>query len=262
MNAARNSSAACRTSFVVVLMAARAAAGDDSESTTELQATPYRPTVSNPAALPVPHHLEWEAGGISLQGHGDDRRASVPYLLKYAFNEDVGVLVSGEGYVSSRTAGETADGFGDTTVSLKLHHAVTQLTALGLEAGVKLPTASTAIGSGHTDYTLNGILSTQAIGCDIDINAGYTTLGATDPGTHRHVLLWATAASRDVTERWGLDGEFSGTHQGGVPNQAQFLGAVTYSAAPTVVLDAGALAGLDSGAPRYGVFAGLTVLVP
>src|SRR5262245_41530826 len=105
MSAASNLSAACRTLFVVASMAARTAAGDDSEAAPDLQATPYRPTVSNPAALPVPHHLEWEAGGLSLHGPGDNSRASVPYLLKYAFNEDVGVLVSGEGYVSSRTAG-------------------------------------------------------------------------------------------------------------------------------------------------------------
>jgi len=74
-------------------------------------------------------------------------------------------------------------------------------------------------------------------------------------------LGWAVAASRSITDQWTVEGEFSGVEQRGAANQAQFLGAVSYAAEPTVVLDVGALVGLDDAAPRYGVFAGLVVLV-
>lgn len=247
------------TSGVLLTSATRAA--DTEPSDAELRATPYRPTVSNPAALPVPRHFEWEAGGLASYGHDSDRHVSVPFLLKYAFNPDIGVLVGGESFVSDRAAGDTQNGWGDTTVELKYHHAVSDSTALGVEAGAKLPTASADLGSGHTDFTANGIVSTQASGFDVDINASYPRLGITDARTNRGVLGWAIAASHDLAKQWGVAAEFSGAEQSGAPNHSQFLAAVSFTPEPTVVLDAGALAGLDRAAPRYGVFAGLTVLI-
>ena len=48
--------------------------------------TPYRPSVSSPAQLPVPGQLELELGGLHTRLE-DDRRASLPYTVKLAFNE-------------------------------------------------------------------------------------------------------------------------------------------------------------------------------
>src|SRR5215831_10481976 len=138
--------------FLAMMLMTAAANAEDSGD--ELKATPYRPTVSNPADLSVPHHFEWEAGGYSEHDSGDARHFSVPYLLKYAFTENIGVLVGGESFVSDRSNGDTNDGWGDTSVELKLHHALSQATGIGLEAGVTLPTASHDLGSGHTNYTL------------------------------------------------------------------------------------------------------------
>ena len=227
----------------------------------DLQATPYRPTVSNPADLPVPHHFEWEAGGLAQRGQQGERHNSVPFLLKYAFDADFGVLVGGESLVSDRSGGDTANGWGDTSVTAKFHHAVSSSTAVGLEAGAKLPTASNDLGSGHTDFTLNGIVSTEAAGCDIDINVNYTRLGVADPGTSRELVGWAIAASHAIAEKWGLAGELSGTGQHGTGGQAEFLGALSFTAAPTLVFDGGALFGINRDSPRYGLFAGVTMLV-
>src|ERR1041385_9136989 len=91
---------ACRSFAAALMLIAAVARADDSPD--ELKATPYRPTVSNPADLPVPHHFEWEAGGYSEHDSGDARHSSVPYLLKYAFTEYVGVLVGGESVVADR----------------------------------------------------------------------------------------------------------------------------------------------------------------
>lgn len=241
-----------------LLVAAAANAGDSAD---ELQATPYRPTVSNPADLPVPHHFEWEAGGYSEHDSGDARHSSVPYLLKYAFNEDVGVLVGGESLVVDKGGGDTTQGWGDTTVEMKLHHKVTEKTGIGLEAGATLPTASRGLGSGRTNYTLNGIVSTEAMGCDVDINVTYTRLGASDPDTGHDQLGWAVAAAHDLSPKWGVEGEFSGSAQRGTHGVAQFLGALAFTATPTLVFDGGALFGMNREAPRYGVFAGMTMLV-
>jgi hypothetical protein len=243
----------------MLVAASTASAADDSQ---DLEATPYRPTVSNPADLPVPHHLEWEAGGLTTRGHERDSETSIPYLIKYAFDANLGVLVGGDSFLSDHVPGDTTSGWGDTSVTLKARHALTESTALGLEAGVKVPTATNDLGSDHADFTLNGIVSTQiGAAADVDINVSYTRLGLADPGTKRDVLGWAVAASHDITKQWGVAGEFSGSEQSGAPNETQFLAAVSYEAEPTLVLDAGGLVGLDHAAPRYGVFAGLTMLI-
>jgi hypothetical protein len=224
-------------------------------------ATPYRPTVSNPADLPVPHHFEWEAGGYGERDPGDAHHVSIPYLLKYAFSQDVGVLVGGESFIADRGGGDTTRGWGDTSVTMKLHHAVSQSTGIGLEAGVTLPTASHDLGSGHADYTLNGIVSTEAVGCDVDVNVSYTRLGIADSGAGRDQVGWAVAASHDLAGNWGLAGELSGTGQRSAHGVAQFLSALSFAAAPTLVFDGGALFGLNRESPRYGLFAGVTMLV-
>jgi hypothetical protein len=244
------------TALLLLAGAANAAASDD-----ELKATPYRPTVSNPADLPVPQHFEWEAGGYSERDPGDARHVSVPYLLKYAFTENVGVLVGGESFIADHSSGDTTRGWGDTSVTMKFHHAISDSTGIGLEAGATLPTASHDLGSGHADYTMNGIVSTEAAGCDVDINVSYTRLGTADPGTSRDEVGWAVAASHDLAGKWGLAGELSGTGQRGTHGAAQFLSALSFTAMPTLVFDGGALFGLNRSSPRYGLFAGVTMLV-
>ena len=66
----------------------------------ELSATPYRPTVSNPADLSTPGYFELEAGGQYQRGNTVSHRTGLPWLLKYAFTDRVGVLVGGEAWAS------------------------------------------------------------------------------------------------------------------------------------------------------------------
>ena len=246
-------------SVVATLLQVNAVSAADSDD--DLKATPYRPTVSNPADLPVPQHFEWEAGGYAGRDPGDARHSSVPYLLKYAFTDDIGILVGGESLVVDRKDGDTTSGWGDTSLTMKFHHAVNESTGIGLEAGVALPTASNGLGSNHTDYTLNGIVSTETMGCDVDINVSYTRLGSADAGTSRDEIGWALAASHDLAGKWGLAGEFSGTTQRGTQSESQFLSALSFAATPTLVFDGGALFGLNRESTRYGIFAGVTMLV-
>src|SRR5258706_13636148 len=94
---------------------AQAASDDDDPSV-----TPYRPTVSNPADLPVPGWLEAEFGG--LRTFGEDRSSSDngPWLLKYAFDENHGLLLGGNAYVSAQGPNTPRQsGVGDTSLEWK-----------------------------------------------------------------------------------------------------------------------------------------------
>src|SRR5215212_7684016 len=61
--------------------------------------TPYRPSVSTPAALSAPGWVEIEVGGFHAHGPGRSRHDSLPYTLKLAFSEDWGVRIGGEGWI-------------------------------------------------------------------------------------------------------------------------------------------------------------------
>ena len=105
--------------------------------------TPYRPSVSTPAALSAPGWLEVETGLQSTGAADPARRETLPYTLKLAFTPDWGVRIGGDALVRQRSAdGSSLRGGGDTTIVLKRRLAVNDASAFGLELGVKLPTAS------------------------------------------------------------------------------------------------------------------------
>lgn len=203
----------------------------------EPTATPYRPTISNPAELSAPGWLELEAGW--LDNHSGGNRKSVPYLAKLAFNEDWGVMVGGEAWIRD-LSGPDCTGSGDTSLTLK-HRIPTgdDSQNFGFEAGVKLPTARNGLGSGKSDYTVNGIYSLDfAESWRLDANLGVTRLGGRESGIGRVSSLWALALSTAVND-WTLAGEVSGTHQAGVSDSTQWLAAASYAITPRLVLDGG-----------------------
>ena len=55
--------------------------------------TPYRPSVSTPAALSAPGWMEVEAGVQINRGNAPARRDSLPYTLKLAFTPDWGIQI-------------------------------------------------------------------------------------------------------------------------------------------------------------------------
>ncbi len=160
------------------------------------EVTPYRPTVSNPAALSAPGLLEMEAGIAWQRGDAGARLFSMPYLFKYAFTENAGVLLGGDGYLNQKDAdGNRLTGVGDTAAEIKLRHEITDGTAIGVETGVRFPTAKTGLGAEKSDYIVNGILSTGIGEFNVDLNLGYTRLGSVDAKQGRGEIDWATAVS-------------------------------------------------------------------
>ena len=224
------------------------------------EVTPYRPTVSNPAALSAPGLLELEAGVARSHDDRDTRQLSVPYLLKYAFTENFGVLLGGDAYLQQKDAfGNRITGFGDTEAQIKLRHELTENMALGLETGVRLATARTGLGSEKSDYIVNGIFSAAGGGFNVDINLGYTRLGSVDAGQSHDEIDWATAVSGKLGGPWGWATELSGTGQHNASSTTQALAALTYQPSRTLIFDLGVSRELKQ-PNETAVFGGLVIL--
>lgn len=226
--------------------------------------TPYRPTVSNPAALSKPGWLEIETGLNASKSSDNSSRGNLPYLLKLAFSDSLGVLLGGDAYIDQTdSTGSKLGGTGDTLLMLKQKWAVSEdgNTAFGVEYGFKSPTAKEGLGTGKTDYLVNGIYSTELSGNTIDLNVSVTELGTAQPGEARQQWGWAAGWSRPLNDIWGVAAELSGTQRQGTEASSQFLGAVSYNMSRRVVWDAGFTAGLSPAAPTWSVFAGVSVLV-
>jgi hypothetical protein len=220
---------------------------------------PYRPSVSTPAQLSAPGYLELEAGGLRATASGASRD-TLPYTLKLAFTPDWGIRIGGDAWVRQSDFGSRQNGVGDTTVVLKRRFAVSDATAWGLELGEKFPTAGSTRGSGKADTIVNGIFSSDfAPSWHTDINVNETRVGVSAGQPRAWQAGWAAAVSRTLTDTWGAVGEFSGTHQAGAPGAAQFLAAASWNASPAAVFDFGAARGLNDAAPRWQVFAGVTM---
>jgi hypothetical protein len=248
------------TTLAAVILAAAgpacaAAAADDEPST-----TPYRPSVSTPAALSAPGWLEIEVGVEHDHGDGGTRRDSVPVTLKLAFTPDWGVRIGSMAWGQLSTGGKSLSGFGDTGVVLKRRFAIDDGQAFGLEGGVVLPTAQSGLGEGKASYVLNAIYSADLGDWHTDLNLAATRLDQTDPGASNTVLLWAASLSRPLDDRWGVVGEFSGTDQRGAGSTSQFLLAASYNVSKRLTLDAGAARSLHSASSSWSAFAGLTWL--
>jgi hypothetical protein len=225
--------------------------------------TPYRPSVSTPAALSAPGWLEVEAGGLHASAAGPARRDSLPYTLKLAFTEDWGLRFGGEALVrQTDDSGQHLSGLGDSSLVAKRRFAVNDSSAFGLELGATLATGRAGISSGHTDWSLNGIYSADLGAFHTDLNLMATRSGAAEPGVNRMQGLWAASLSRSLNDQWGVVGEFSGTHQGGMAGTSQALVATSYNVSKAMTLDFGLSHSLRSGVPDRAVFGGITWLGP
>ena len=218
--------------------------------------TPYRPSVSSPAQLPVAGQLELELGGMHARS-GDSRLSSLPYQLKLAFNAEWGVLLGGEAQVWQYDGVDHARGVGDTSVVLKRAWTLDEATAFGTELGVKLATAKDTIGSGRADYSVNTIYSRDLGAVHLDANLNATRLGRVDVGTSRTQVGLSASFSTPLSEHWGITGEVSGTHRGGVDNTLQLLAALAYSPTKRLTFDIGIARAPQPSPAGTSVFAGV-----
>lgn len=238
---------------MLAMLAAPARADGDAE------VTPYRPSVSTPAELPTPGQLELEFGGLHAKS-GKTRDDSLPYLLKLAFTKEWGVLLGGDAHLWTRDEQGLRDhGAGDTSITLKRAFIVNEARAFGLEFGANLPTAKSTLGSGKTDYTLNGIYSQDIRRLHLDVNLSATRLGAPEAGSGKVQTALATELSLPLDRNWTGTAEWSGTRRGGAQGTAQLLAAFIYSPDQRFAIDAGFAKGLNSASQNWSFFTGFVV---
>ncbi|TLY52035.1 MAG: transporter [Gammaproteobacteria bacterium] len=252
---------ASRAALVALYLASHAivAQGEGADAPT---VTPYRPTVSNPADLPVPGWFEFETGGLHVHGADGMRTDTLPWLLKYAFNADSGLLLGGNAYDRlSATDGSHASGFGDTLLEWKQRFALREGVAFGIEAGVDMPTAARKLGVGKPAWLINGIFSTDLGASHLDLNLGGTRYTLKQPRASLWQGAWAAALSHPLGETFGVAIELSGTAQRGAGATHQVLGAINYNLSRRVVFDFGAARNLDRAAHDRSLFAGGTFLL-
>lgn len=226
--------------------------------------TPYRPTVSNPAELSAPRHVEVEAGFEHVNGGGLKERLATPLTLKYAFNEDWGVLLnSGWMYEKGRDDG-VVDGWNPTALLLKSHYALNEDNAVGIELGVGTPALAGYFADGDPDLVVNLIYSVDVGETRLDANFGMTRIGWVDEETDvdRHQYQWALALSHPVSSGWSVAAELSGNARYGSQPYQQALVCASYALSRTTVIDAGGAYGIggDSSATRN-LFIGVSMLI-
>lgn len=222
-------------------------------------ATPYRPSVSSPAALSAPGWLEVELGLERTRVGAGERSDALPYSLKLAFSPDWGIRIDGDAALRSREGDSITSSGGDTSVIIKRRFALDERSAFGLEAGVSLPTAGKTMGSGSKDLLINGIFSSDLTAdWHVDLNLFATRYGASTVDLSRIESGWAAAASRSIGERWQLVAEVSGTRRSGEGSTSQLLFAASYASSKAVVWDFGVSRGLTSTTPDWSAFAGVT----
>ena len=248
--------------LAVALACAAAFAATPALAEGPVTTTPYRPSVSTPAALSAPGWLEIETGIQS--GRVDDlvRRRSLPYTLKLAFSADWGIRVGGDLRVSQSVGGNPdLSGPGDTSLVLKRRFGVDDDSAFGLELGVKLPTARTGLGTGHTDVGVAGIYSLDfASNWHADVNYAITRIGGTGSGVGKLQSAWAAGLSLNLNDKWGLGTEISGTRQRGNERTQLALAAASYAVTRGLTWDLGISKGLNSASGGWSAFTGVTFL--
>lgn len=227
----------------------------------EAEATPYRPTVSNPAALSAPGWLEVELGFLDIKNPDSTRTKTAPYILKYAFSKDFGVLLGGDSHmVQVDPDRRRTSGYGDTLLLFKHRWGLSDPDdAFGLEWGAKIPTAQNGLGSGASDTIINGIYSTEVVGTTIDFNLGVTRLGSVAQGEGAHQWSGAIAVSRALNDKWIAAFEIAGTRRTNVTPTSQLLATVAYVVNKRFVVDVGMAKGIH--AKDDMVFAGMTYLL-
>lgn len=228
----------------------------------DVKVTPYRPTVTNSATLSVPGWVELETGVIRQKASDGSHQSGIPYLAKMAITQDFGVLLGGDAFLAQVAADKARiSGGGDTLLLLKHRFALDSDSAFGCEYGFKAPTAAQGLGSGKSDYVLNGIFSKDIRGHALDINMNVTRLGDALVNESAYLYGWSGTVFRPVDEKWGVMAELSGTTRSGTLPQSQWLLAASYEWSSRLVLDAGVSSGIDSRSHRFALFAGMSMLL-
>jgi hypothetical protein len=226
---------------------------------------PARPTVSNPAEFQRPGVLQLEYGfNGNWRAPGGASEQDTPLALRFAVSRRLLFELDTDSPFSQASGGTRVTGAGDTQLGaqLVLRHEDAHGPGVALAYYVKLPTASASegLGTGRVDHSVLALFSKKLGETTFDFNAVYLLAGRTTDAGRASSVQAALALSRNVTRRFGLQGELSGLTRNDSQSGAVFaLGVATYQLNRRLVIDGGLRLGLTPEAPRVGAVAGLTV---
>lgn len=226
---------------------------------------PARPTASNPAEFQRPGVLQLEYGfNGNWRAPGGSSEVDTPLALRFAVSRRLLLEFDGDTPISQSADGIRNTGTGDSLLGVQgvLQHESKTRPGVALAYYVKLPSASAekGLGTGRVDHNFIALVSKNIRGTTVDFNAIYLLAGRTTDDGHASSGQAALAASRNVTKRFGIQGEVSGLTRNDAQPGAMFgLGVLTYQLNRRLVFDTGLRVGLTPQAPRVGAVAGLTV---
>jgi hypothetical protein len=227
---------------------------------------PARPGVANPAE---PH----KAGVLQVEyGYDANFRAeefrsqqTAPLALRFAASSRLLLEADLDTVISERDEqGERMTGIGDTRLGIQAVALkdTEQHPALAFAYYIKLPSASESkgLGTGRVDHKIVTLISKKVGETDIDFNAAYLIVGREQASGWISGGQAALSFARDFKSGFGLQGELSWQSKDDAqPRGVYALGALTYEANKRLIFDAGMRFGLNSEAPRVGVFVGVTI---
>ena len=232
-----------------------------------IEVNPNRPTFANPALTTQSGLAELEWGLQHSKAKDDGTSFGTPTLLKLGLVKDLELRISTPGYLRLAPSGDaTATGFGDLNLAVQwcyLHDGL-----FGTDQAVQLAhtfataDSSKGLGNGAPIDTLTLLFSRDAGDFHIDVNLLESWIGQTpDLGGGRVTQRAGTVSiTRNLSEAWSLTGEvYALQATPSTPMISSNLWALAYKVSKRLVVDCGVDLGLSHGAPRYTVFAGLTV---
>jgi hypothetical protein len=249
----------CRFVCVLLIVAAPLAA-QDTASVDPRAVQPERPTVATHAHTVARGFVEIETGFEGDRASGGSRTYFAPTVVKFGLASHVQLNVvaplvfAGEGQ---------ATGVGDTGLGLKWRllddNAI--LGDFAILPAVKFPTGSldNGTGTGTTDWSVIAIASYDIHGVSLDLNVGYTRIGAQGGNAASSSALWTTSFGIPLVGDLGWQLELFGypTIDGsGSPSTVAVLMGPSYRLNRIFNLDAGFISPIRGRQPNA-IFAGL-----
>jgi hypothetical protein len=245
--------------LIVALIIAAPLAAQDSTSVDPRAVQPERPTVATHAHTVAPGYVEIESGLEGDNAGGGRRSYFSPTVTKVGLASHVQlnlitpVVFSGPGQ---------STGLGDVGLGVKWrlrdHDAV--LGDFALLPVIKFPTGSATrgTGTGTTDVGITAIASYDVRGVSLDLNVGYTRVGAHDGRAASNVALWTASVGVPVVGRLSWNIELFGypTIDGsGNPSTVALLSGPGYLVRRSINLDMGIISPLRGSQPNA-IYAG------
>ena len=228
------------------------------------EARPERPSVATHAYAVAPGIVEVEAGIQRQDGGALATRLAVPLVFKIGLGRGVQLDVVPGWTRESEATGSDA-GLTDVLLAVKwqLADSAPVVNDFALQTAVSLPTGSPQSGRGSGEAAINLlVISSRRIGrVSLDVNAGYTRLGGDSDYAPRDSTMWAIAAGLPIARTIAWVAEVAGypgtAGPAGGPPVVQFLTGPTFTARPSLVLDAGIILDVENFGGTA-VYAGLT----